>query len=327
MAEALLTDQEFYDVIKDTPHIKESTKHPYKYVMNNIKRYAGGNTSLNDIFMDADKYYVLIRNEAFEKRQLYNNERSPYGPLTTFQTILKTVVSVIKYSGMKATHPYVHSRWFHYVGVVGRELDGLKDLNMAIQYMEWGDVLARLKWLSEKSYGSIEHVTLAMYTLIPPRRNYDYWKLATDPQYDGDGCTGVLDLNTEPATITIKASKQPPDERCDVYNAELPDELVNIIRTYLGKKAAKKTTKYTGLLFSKINGQPYGVPTAFADSNNRVIKRVLCNPTASVNILRGSFATHVNRSPDLSREQRKAIADAMAHSLASQKTYVSAPKA
>jgi hypothetical protein len=326
MAETVLTDQEFYDVIKDTPNIKESTKHPYKHVLNKIKRYAGDNTSLNDIFMDADKYYAVIRKEAFEKRQLCSNERSPYGPLTTFQTILKTVVSVLKYSGIKATHPDVHSRWFHYVGVVGRDLKDLKDLNMAIQYMEWDDVLARLKWLSKKSYGSIEHVTLAMYTLIPPRRCYDYWKLATDPQYDGDGCTGVMDLNIEPATITIKSSKE-PDERRGVYTAELPDELGNIIRAYLGKKAAKKTTKYNGMLFSKINGHPYGVPTAFAESNNRVIKRALCNPTASVNTLRGSFATHVNRSPDLSHEQRRAIADAMAHSLTSQKTYVSAPKA
>jgi hypothetical protein len=312
-----LTDQEFYDSISNTPVLKDHTKRPYISALNTIKRYAGEGTLLKDIFRDADKYYPKLREGALGNAR-FGKERSPNGPYTSLKTVLKTVLSVLKYSGVKKSNPCIYNRWNYYFGIVSKELEVLDDNNVETTlYMDWGDVLARQEWLSVNSYASLEHVTLAMYTLIPPRRQHDYWKLATDPMYDGDGCTGVMNLNIKPATMQIRAFKNV--ERHDVYNAELPDELVQIIRAYLAKK--KRQTS-GGILFAKINGQPYGTLNTFTDANNSVLKRALDNPNASINTLRHSCATHVNTNPHMLREQKRAIATAMSHSLECQQLYV-----
>ncbi len=313
------TDQEFYDLISNTPLLKDTTKRPYLSALNTIKRYTGDDIPLKDIFFDADKYYYIIRAAAVASRR-FGNDRSPNGPLVSLKTLLKTILSVLKYSCVKMSKPDVYSRWNHYFGVVGKELEGLEDNNMATtQYMDWGDVQGRLEWLSANSYASLEHVTLALYTLIPPRRQHDYWKLATNPLHDTEDCTGVLNLS-HTSTMSIRAFKNV--DKHDVYNTELPTELVQIIRTFLSKK--KKGKEF---MFTKINGQPYGTLSSFTDANNTVLKRALDNPNASVNTLRHSCATFVNTSPHMVREQKKAIAAAMSHSFAQQQMYVVATPA
>ncbi len=316
------TDQEFYDLISNTPLLKDTTKRPYISGLNTIKRYVG-ETPLKDVFVDADKYYYIIRTAATAKPR-FGQERSPNGPLMSLKTLLKTILSVLKYSCIKMSKPDVYNRWYHYFGLVGKELEGLEDNNMATtQYMAWDDVLTRLKFLSEDSYASLEHLTLALYTLIPPRRQHDYWQLATDPLHDTNTCTGVLNLapSSGPATMTIRAFKNV--DKHDIYTTELPDELVKVMRTYLAKKKTGKDMLFT----TKVNGKPYKTLNSFTETNNTVLKRALDNPNACVNTLRHSCATHVNASPHMVREQKKAIAAAMSHSFAQQQMYVVATPA
>jgi hypothetical protein len=310
------SDQEFFDLISHNALLKDTTKRPYISGLNTIKRYVG-NTPLKDVFVDADTYYHIIRSAALAKPR-FAKERSPNGPFLSLKTLLKTVLSVLKFSCVKMSKPDVYNRWHHYFGIVGKELEGLEDNNMATtRYMEWDDVLARLEWLSNNAYASLEHVTLAMYTLIPPRRQYDYFKLATDPLHDGEECTGVLNLAIEPATMVIRMFKNV--ERRDTYTTELPDNLVQIITAYL---ASKNTRGRTMLFTTKMDGKPYGSLNSFTESNNNVLKRALDNPNASVNTLRHSCATHVNANPHMLREQKRAIATAMSHSLECQQMYV-----
>jgi hypothetical protein len=310
------TDQEFYDCVSNTPLLRDTTKGPYLSGLKTIKRYAGNDISLNDIFSDADKYYYIIREGALANAR-FSKERSPNGPLVSLKGLLRTVLAVLKYSCVKMSQPDVYNRWNHYFTTLTKELDELEDNNTVTnQYMAWDDVLARQKWLTVNSYASVEHVTLSLYTLIPPRRQHDYWKLATDPLHDSDDCTGVLNLNSKPATMQIRAFKNV--ERHNVYNAELPDELVQIIRAYL----ATKKRAGRGMLFTRINGLPYVTLNSFTDTNNKVLKRALDNPNASINTLRHSCATHVNTNPHMLREEKRAIATAMSHSLESQQQYV-----
>jgi hypothetical protein len=310
------TDQEFYDSISDTPLLRDTTKGPYLSGLNTIKRYTGNDIPLNDIFLNADKYYHVIREGALANAR-FSKERSPNGPLVSLKSILRTVLAVLKYSCVKMSKPDAYNRWNHYFTTLTKELEELEDNNVATtQYMAWDDVLARQKWLTINSYASVEHVTLSMYTLIPPRRQHDYWKLATDPLHDSDDCTGVLNLNIKPATMQIRAFKNV--ERHNVYNAELPDELVQIIRAYLTTK--KRAGR--GMLFTRINGMSYITLNSFTDTNNKVVKRALDNPNASINTLRHSCATHVNTNPHMLREQKRAIATAMSHSLECQQLYV-----
>ncbi len=312
------TDQEFYDLISNTPLLRDTTKGPYLSGLKTIKRYTGNATPLKDIFLDADKYYHIIRDGALANAR-FSKERSPNGPLVSLKTLLRTVLAVLKYSCVKMSKPDVYNRWNHYFTTLSKELEELEDNNMATtQYMAWEDVLARQKWLTVNSYASVEHVTLSLYTLIPPRRQHDYWKLATDPMYDSEDCTGVLNLAppSGPATMTIRAFKNV--DKHDVYNADLPDELVQIIRTYL----ASKKRAGRGVLFTRINGLPYVTLNSFTDTNNKALKRALENPNVSVNTLRHSCATYVNASPHMVREQKKAIATAMSHSFAQQQLYV-----
>ena len=310
------TDQEFYDLISDTPLLRDTTKGPYLSGLKTIKRYAGNDIPLKDIFLNADKYYHIIREGALANAR-FSKERSPNGPLVSLKSLLRTVLAVLKYSCVKMSKPDVYNRWNHYFTTLAKELEELEDNNMATtQYMAWDDVLARQKWLTVNSYASVEHVTLSLYTLIPPRRQHDYWKLATDPLYDSEDCTGVLNLSSTPATMTIRAFKNV--DKHDVYNAELPAELVQIIRAYV----ATKRKAGRGMLLTKIKGEPYGTLNTFTDANNNALKRALDNPNVSVNTLRHSCATYVNANPHMVREQKKAIAAAMSHSFAQQQLYV-----
>lgn len=313
-----MSDDDYVQLIMNVGTLKDSTKRPYVANLKTISKYVGG-VPLSAVLADADRYYGVIRDAAM-KQPRYAEARSPHGSLSTVKTLIKTLLSVLKYScGTAGTpvRPDAYARWQKIFAELGSEIDRLADNNAATTtYMDWGAALERERILRREAYGSLEHATLALYTLIPPRRQHDYWKLATDPGTDSAEATGVLNLRARPATIFIRAFKNVDTH--DVYSAELPEELAAVLKTYIASKAGRASH----YLFTKMNGDPYGSLNSFTDANNTVLKRALANPHASVNTLRHACATYVNTNPHMLREEKKRYADAMSHSFAQQQLYV-----
>lgn len=313
------TDIEFRAFIQNTPDLKDTSKRPYLSHLNKIQKYCN-NAQLRTIFIDAHTWYPILEQKTFEgQRRPGGNKQGRDVSKVTLRTYIKTILATLKYSCVKQHKPDVYEIWREYFNKLSKEIADVADMNIAEDnYMEWTDVLERLKYLDQTNFGSIEHVTLALYTLIPPRRQLDYWKLATDPTLDTDDnkCTGCLWLRHPPYKIMVREYKTM--DQYDIYENELPESIVKIMNAYLTRRTKAQQT----FLLCKNNGNAYGSLSTFTGANNDVLKRALNNPNASVNTLRHSYATFVNMDPDMMRKEKKEIARSMGHSLEQQQMYV-----
>jgi hypothetical protein len=217
----------------------------------------------------------------------------------------------MKYTGIKENKPEYYRAWFKYFAELNKEMQKRADNNVATEAsMLWSDILDCVeRW----KIGSLEHVTLALYTMIPPRRQFDYWKIwiktKTDSFDNKPNSTGMIDIKNKLLTVTEYKTK----DTYDVFTKELPPILINTISKYRPNG---------GWLFTKTNGEIYKNVSTFADANNNVIKRALGNPNASVNTLRHAAASFVSTNPSMLRGDKKQFAKDMGHSLAMQGVYV-----
>lgn len=208
---------------------------------------------------------------------------------------------------------------------MSRVLNKRADNNVPVSATEmtWADITSRLTTLEP---GTLEHVTLALYTVIPPRRQQDYWKMLMKPPLsttkalttsnDEDDMTGYFDFSLPEPTMTVNAYKT--SDKYDTYVAKIPPELVDTIQKYVAQSKMKSP-----YLFSKRNsGAAYSTLSSFTDANNKVIKRILDNPFVSVNSIRHAAATYIATNPHMTRGTKKWWARAMGHSLAMQGQYV-----
>lgn len=235
---------------------------------------------------------------------------------------IKAIIAVFKYGELGTTHTTIMQEWRN---VLKPYLDGAKekwDNNIPAARTEegsmtWKQIIDRYNIISREKPFSLDHVTLAMYTIIPPRRQMDYWKVGIISNVDmkkDAGWTGCLDLSSNPAKLTISQYKT--KSTYDVWEKVLPKALDNIIRNHLTQYPNKR------FLFETTQGQPYGNRRSFAEANNNVLKRVLKNEKASVNIIRHAAATYVHKNQKMSIVDKRQYAYDMGHNYDTQGHYM-----
>ena len=306
------TDDELKAFISNTPDLKDTTKAPYLANLNTISRCVGG-TPLHTVLNDAAKWFPVIKSRT--------------KTTGTLRTLVKTLLALCKYAGIKDSQPMslCHKAWYTIFLDLSQELQVRADNNVATAATEltWTQILQKRNKLK---LGTIEHVTLALYTYIPPRRQQDYWKLALNESITDK--TGYMNLDAKEPTMTITAFKT--NDKYPAYTIKMPTLLVNAIRAYLKSEKAEEQEKAEAAneqntrqyLFCKKAGGPYATLSSFTDANNTVIKRALEYKAASVNSLRHAGASHVALDPTILYGEKKAYAQAMGHSLAMQGKYV-----
>jgi len=196
-------------------------------------------------------------------------------------------------------------------------------------WIEWSEVSKKrdeLKEQVEKFIGQraltssqyeklLMYLMLSLYTYLPPRRNLDYqqmyvvkkWsdKLPTDRNY--------LDLTGNRFVFnrfkTVKSS--------GVQTSDIPEELQTIIRQYLKHHALARTTKGKGVEFIFLAKQD-GTPMTASNGITRVLNKLFGKKVGS-SMLRHSYLSQ-KYGPVL--EEMRADADAMAHDMGTQKTYI-----
>lgn len=231
--------------------------------------------------------------------------------VATLRALVKTLLSVMKYSGIKEHQFPVYKAWYGIFIGLSRQVNKIADNNVATPATEltWKQILDKRSTLLP---GTIEHLVISLYTMIPPRRQHDYWKMSLG-SVGAPGSTGHMDIFADPPTMTVTAFKT--QAKYKDYTATLPADLVATIKNYYSKGSLPS------YLFTKRDGELYSSLGSFTDANNKVIKRALDYKFACVNTIRHAAATWVSTNPNMLRSTKKMWANAMGHSLSMQTSY------
>lgn len=300
--------------------LRKATKDSYIADINTIKKYCKV-TDILEVIYNPEKYFPIIKESAILKRK--NKEKTG---ISTVRTLVKTILAVLKHSKIKENNKELFCKWYCIFLGISKDLDKILDNNMqTCSSMNWADITSHCNKLE---FGSLEHVVLSLYTLIPPRRQLDYWKILIVDDDDGihhdihdihhdihHDITGKVNLKTN--ILTIYHFKT--NAKYNTWIKELPQELIDTIKTFL--KGRDVESDY---LFCKQDGQSYNTVKSFSHANNKIIKKVLDNKNASVNTIRHSAATFISTHPNLTRQEKKQYAYDMGHSFGMQQMYVEA---
>lgn len=228
----------------------------------------------------------------------------------TLHVTLTAIVSVLR--GSKgAVGDSLREHWYPALAQVSREVKRVRESGAMTPrqreaYVPWETVAEKYRALARNAYGSRDHLLLAMYYLIPPRRQLDYAAVAI-----GTGKPGTASLDVTCATPYILVEKFKTVKHMDAWKRTLPKALVNVIRASLDARPRD-------YLFVNDAGEPYSGGDAFAQTSNRTLKRLFGRPV-TVNTLRHSYATYVAKTNSRSQER---VAYDMGHSVTMHKTYV-----
>jgi integrase len=293
----------YYKFIEDSPFIEERTKRTYVNILKRV--VAVFEIELHDIVYNPDKYGPLIVDgKRFESEN-------------TQKTIFTALLAMFNYSAIKQKNKELYNKWYVYFVDVKKSL-----MNKAITHqptkrqvnahVHWEDIV---KSKDQFDYGSDYHLLMSMYTMIPPRRQWDYcWvKLYTSKQTQSikmdhnhislHGDNGPYMLLTDYKTAKIMKN----------YYKVLPKELVKVIKTSLQKQPRE-------YLFMKTNSNgsldKYPRTESFTRWSNYVIKKALNNQQASLNTLRHSYDTYMqDKYPNMDVKQRMEMSRDMGHSV------------
>ena len=329
------TDEKLRAFFTDAKELKPTTIRPYLANLTTLQRYCGG-ASIISILSDGDRWYPIVEKAAFDGRRVHSKDSK-----STLRTLIKTIMALLKYSGLKVEKPDMFSKWARHFAALSVVLNEKADMNEPTEStMTWPSVIAKLK---EQKLGTIEHVTLSLYVEIPPRRQQDYWKLllhAPRNAAETADCTGYLDFETNAMTITAFKTV----DTYDTFKKDMPAALVKAIKAYVEAREKARVTSAAAkvkrgravesasggapggeskwLFCRKSDGEAYTSLSSFTDANNDVVKRALDNPHASVNTMRHAAASFVATSKTMLRKEKKDFAYSMGHSLAMQSQYV-----
>lgn len=308
MSSGPITNAGLFDGIKQAP-IEETTKESYMKQLKMLQKY---NPDLGTLLMNPDKYGPLIS----------EGERE-----STKAALFKVIIALLKHSGLKETNQELYYKWYKDYfnesnAVIKQKWAEYKQAPKTLEgAMTWQEIIDKYNAVSrEKSY-SLDHVSLGMYTIIPPRRQRDYWKLLLIHNQNekviletDKSISGYLDLTVSPALLVVMTYKT--KKNYDEWRKVLPPPLDKIIRRHLQTRPGAK------YLFEKLNGDPFPTHHSFTVKNNNVLKRVLDNKDASVNVLRHAASTWVYYNNKMTPLQKEQYARDMGHSVNTQSHYV-----
>ncbi len=198
---------------------------------------------------------------------------------------------------------------------------GLMNADKADSHIEWSEIIKKQIELSKKDYGSDILLLLSMYSLIPPRRLKDYYRVSIcedkiDCKVDKD--ESIINLSVEKPFIKVsdyKTAKSYGEWKCD-----LPKDLVDMIKYSLNENPRKYlfiTKKNTP--FDKGNT---GV-NSFTKQTNRELEK-LFKRKITINSLRHACATHniaLYKSNKITFKELDEVAKMMGHSIIQSMLY------
>lgn len=256
--------------------------------------------------------------ELLSNPSVYSSKIRGLTSLNTQKTYFTAILAVMSYNTMKQTDKALYNEWYAPFAEVKREL--LKQVisheptsRQKKAHINWQDIIrTRDESLHAGTlvYGSTYHLLIAMYTMIPPRRQWDYMrvKMYTRPSDKPTMDHNHIHLGSVKGAYMFLSDYKTAHVLKN-YFTSLPQELVEVIKASLKNKPRE-------YLFMKTNGRPYSALESFTFFSNSVIKRVFKNPHMSVNTLRHSYDTYIqDTKPNMTAAERMQVARDMGHSV------------
>jgi integrase len=297
------TDEDFYEMFQKVDEIKPATKDSYIYSLKRVTKITG--KSLCESILHPKKTFSLLEKGIPSK--------------STLQTTIASVLAVLKYTGEKVNNRKLHEKWSEVCSPLLQERIKERASNEPTErqrevFVTWDEVEKMYAKLSKENYASDEHMLIAFYYMLRPRRQLDYHRIKVI-QHEGDKVKGLdtyVDLLAKKPFIAISRYKTAKSYK--TWKWPLAQQHVDII-----KESLRKTPRE--YLFTKANGEPYSIPNSYTKRSNRMLHKIF-GKAVTVNILRHSFSTHRDADKSLTLWDRMEDAKAMGHSLETHLSYV-----
>jgi hypothetical protein len=169
-------------------------------------------------------------------------------------------VSLIKHTNLQVTDE-VQPKWYDaMMEAAGAAQDIAKEnapkvasIMLNGKPVQWKDVLECEKRLQKDEYASRDHLLVAMYTLIPPRRLKDYAKMEvfkSQTKFSSNEEPNKMYLNTRNKFVDMCIGNYKTAKTYDKYETKLTGVLFDVIKTNM----LQHKRKY---LFENTNQDPY----------------------------------------------------------------------
>lgn len=304
---------EFHTVLRHAKNLSPNTKDRYIHAIKKIHECFPGKKGLFDVLSNGLKSVQKL------KASIPNN--------ATLHTTMCGMLSVVRHVGQHVELPahvkqQLKQIWYPAFAEVAKILRRSRTSNkmtprQRANNVTWEDILSALDKIERTDALSDHHLILAMYTLMPPRRQMDYSKviIITDdnktqyPSNSLDSLDAFIDLTHQKPFIQVNRFKTA--KYMAPWKKKLPIRLLRIIVASL--KAEPRLH-----LFEQQNGIPYNNVNSFTQKTNRVLKQIF-KKDVTVNTLRHAFATHIYQTD---KSKQPEVAYDMGHSIDMHKTYV-----
>jgi len=194
-------------------------------------------------------------------------------------------------------------------------------------WLTWEDVKKRLSELKTQVEGYpegkaltatqwdalLQYVTLALYTLIPPRRNVDYMKMVVVPSWNDKMPTDKNYYDVSKSEMIFNVYKTA--KKHGQYKEPVPEELRKVLSVYTNRHP-QHPTKRVKMYEYPLLVDAKGAPLTAINSITRVLNKVFGKRVGS------SMLRHVYLSYKYDIDEIKKDSAAMGHDIATQRTYL-----
>jgi len=301
---------------------RENTEATAQETVGLLRRIAGGEFKSLRFLTDVDKVLAaLSTTDSTRKKQLgkivaalslYESSKTYSATIAKYRALFEgqteTVAKAVKERGKEKTDKE-EEKWMDWPEVEARH----KVLAESVAVVAGKKTLTPAEWRVVQA-----HAILSLYVLMPPRRNRDYHQMyvVRKPSDATDTSKNYFVLNEDKMYFnTYKTAKA-----LGPQVVEVPAELSAILRAYIKRTALYAETKGVMPEYPLICRQSGGHMKA-VNSMTYLLADALGKPAGS-NMLRHSYLTH--KYGGVSEEMTE-DAEAMAHSVGTQATYIRVP--
>lgn len=293
-------------VILGRNDISENSKQAYCYAMKRILK------------LDPTKDLVWYISHAQKTHKLLI---SKIPEIKTRVATICGLMAYMRYSGVKEKKEKTFEAWKKIYNPYLHKLNVEAGSNQPTEkqkeaFVDWEVIVKKRDELGGMDYAGKEHMLLSMYTMIPPRRQLDYYKVKmfTKPHKlsaeELAKLPAYLQLFESPEKLVVNEFKT--SKAYSAWSKEIPADLLKVI-----KKSIKLHPR--DYLFVQKDGSPFSNGNSFQKFTNRILKSLFDNPKISINTLRHSYRTSRNGVATLNEMKREA--HDMGHSLETHLKY------
>jgi hypothetical protein len=277
---ATKSNASYLEDISLSPYLKDRTKTTYRNALLKIMTLTG-EKSLHKLLHDPQKYAPLLQARVSTEE--------------THKAYLIAILAIIKYSDLKETnHPLFNGWYKHYLQarrVVNKRLIKNIPTDRQIEaHVDWEVIKKKAKEVGEKAPGSKEHVLMGLLTILPPRRQTDWFQVRIyddkDPMFKPKADHNYINLgyHNQPYGPYILLIDYKTSKFYGNWYKLVPKKLHDLLNLSLELHPRD-------YLFVDRSGKPYDRVETFTKWSNGALKRIFENDKVSMNSIRHSFTT------------------------------------